>query len=47
MIHLYHGSTVDIKHIDLEKSRPIKTLDGAFICLKTASKHGEWVSSRH
>ena len=30
MIHLYHGSTVDIKHIDLEKSRPNKDFGRGF-----------------
>ena len=30
MIHLYHGSTVDIKHIDLEKSRPSKDFGRGF-----------------
>ena len=30
MIHLYHGSTVDITHIDLEKSRPNKDFGRGF-----------------
>ena len=30
MIHLYHGSTVDIEHIDLEKSRPNKDFGRGF-----------------
>ena len=30
MIHLYHGSTVDIKHIDLAKSRPNKDFGRGF-----------------
>ena len=47
MIYLYHGSTVVIAHIDLEKSRPNKDFDGVFIYLKTVSKLGEWVNSRH
>ncbi len=30
MIHLYHGSTVDIEHIDLEKLRPNKDFGRGF-----------------
>lgn len=30
MIQLYHGSTVDIEHIDLEKSRPNKDFGRGF-----------------
>lgn len=30
MIHLYHGSTVKIDHIDLQKSRPNKDFGQGF-----------------
>ena len=47
MIQLYHGSTVEIDHIDLLKSRPNKDFGEGSICLKIVSRLGEWVSSKH
>ena len=47
MIKLYHGSTVDIKMIDLLKSRPNKDFGRVSIFLPTVSRHGVWESLRH
>ena len=47
MIKLYHGSTLDIRKIDLTKSRPNKDFGKGFFFLLTSNKHGAWENSKH